>query len=140
MLVCVVCVCVSLLRPPALGVAVLPYFYVCYFAYYFDCVQVLPVSRGRSPICFKAVIAVQKLALLQLRAATLFGPSSSFYFVFEILCSISPFCLLKPPRHEPILSVLHLLHISTAGLKLLKAFRYSSFSHATENVFLFPLP
>ena len=66
-------VCEYVLRPPALGVAVLPYFHVCYFAYYFDCVQVLPVSRGRSPICFKARIAVQKASLLQLRAATLFG-------------------------------------------------------------------
>src|SRR4029434_1128334 len=97
MLVCVVCVCVSLLRPPALGVAVLPYFYVCYFAYYFEFVQVLPVSRGRSPICFKAWIAVQKSSLLQLHAATLFGPSSSFYFVNEILCSIVAFLFIKNP-------------------------------------------
>src|SRR4029434_1008132 len=44
----------TLLRPPALWVAVFPYSYFCCFACCFICVQVLPVSRGRSPIRLKA--------------------------------------------------------------------------------------
>ena len=86
-----------MLRPPALGVAILPCFYFCYFAYCCNCVQVLPVSRGRSPICFKAGIADQKVSLLHLRAATLFGLPRRPIFVNEILCSIVAFLFIKTP-------------------------------------------
>src|SRR4029434_2433389 len=68
-----VCVCVCVCGVACVCVC------VCVFVK-----QVLPVSRGRSPMCFKVGIAVQN-GLLHLRAATLFGPSSSFYFVNEIL-------------------------------------------------------
>ena len=69
--------CCYVLLP--LGVAAFPCAYFCCFVYCFACVQVSPVSRGRSSIRLKARRAVQK-GLTLLRAATLSGPSSLSYF------------------------------------------------------------